>query len=160
MTGAFGFTGRHIARRLLELGREVKTLTGHPSRADPFCGRVRIEPLDFSHPNRLRESLRGTDTLYTTYWVRFPHRCKTFGMAVANSQTLLRAAQDAGVRRLRGKGLVEKAIAKPGMSYGIVRPTLVFGDGDILLNNLAWFLRRFPFFPIQGEATTLSGHCS
>ena len=168
VTGAFGYTGRHIARRLLEMGRTVKTLTGHPARFDPFDGRVAAEPLDFSQPDRLRESLRGAATLYNTYWIRFPHGATTFDTAVANSRVLLKAAVEAGVRRVvhisitgansasplpyfRGKGLVEEELTGQGVSYGIVRPTIVFGDEDILLNNIAWALRRFPMFPLPGR---------
>ncbi len=35
--------------------------------------------------------------------------------------------------------------------YAIIRPTLVFGEGDPLLNNMAWALRRFPVFPVFGS---------
>ena len=35
--------------------------------------------------------------------------------------------------------------------YAIIRPTLVFGDGDLLLNNMAWALRCFPVFPELGN---------
>lgn len=38
-----------------------------------------------------------------------------------------------------------------GVSYAIIRPTLVFGEGDLLLNNIAWALRRFPLFPLYGN---------
>ena len=38
-----------------------------------------------------------------------------------------------------------------GVPYAIIRPTLVFGDGDLLLNNMAWALRRFPVFPVCGS---------
>ena len=168
VTAAFGYTGRHIARRLLNIGRTVKTLTSHPSRFDPFDGRVPAEPLDFVQPGRQRDSLRGATTLYNTYWVRFPRGPVTFDAAVANSRTLLKAARDAGVRLIvhisitgadstsalpyfRGKGLVEEALTASGTGYGIVRPTVVFGDEDMLLNNIAWALRCFPVFPLPGR---------
>ena len=38
-----------------------------------------------------------------------------------------------------------------GIPYAIIRPTLVFGAGDLLLNNMAWALRRFPVFPVYGN---------
>ena len=38
-----------------------------------------------------------------------------------------------------------------GVPYAIIRPTLVFGVGDLLLNNMAWALRRFPVFPVYGS---------
>ena len=174
VTGAFGFTGRHLARRLLDAGRTVRTLTGHPqlqgSAGDPYGGQVEAIPFDFDRPGALADGLRGVDTLYNTYWIRFASGATTFERAVQNSRTLVQAAAEAGVRRLvhisitnpsadsplpyfRGKALVEEAIRESGLSYAIVRPALVFGEGDILLNNIAWALRRFPFFPVAGDGS-------
>ncbi len=172
VTGAFGFTGRHIARRLLDAGRSVRTLTGRPqlqgTAGDPFGGQVEAVPFDFDRPQALVEGLRGVDTLYNTYWVRFANGPITFERAVENSRALVRAATEAGVRRMvhvsitnpsaestlpyfRGKALVEEAIRDSDLSHAIIRPALVFGEGDILLNNIAWALRRFPFFPVAGD---------
>lgn len=172
VTGAFGFTGRHVTQRLLDAGKTVRTLTGRPqlwgSASDPFGGAVEAIPLDFERPDALVDGLQGADTLYNTYWVRFASGEVTFERAVQNSRVLVRAAAAAGVRRLvhvsitnpstdshlpyfRGKAMVEDAIRESGLSYAIVRPALVFGEGDILLNNIAWALRRFPFFPVAGD---------
>ncbi len=166
VTGAFSYTGRHITERLLSMGKRVITLTNHPE-ANPFGDRVAAFPLDFERPERIVESMRGADTFYNTYWVRFPHGKVTFEGAVENSKTLIRAATEAGVRRFvhisitnasrapslpyfRGKALVEEALIESGLSYAIVRPTLVFGHGDILINNIAWMVRRFPVFAVIG----------
>ena len=46
---------------------------------------------------------------------------------------------------------MEQAIMGSSISYAILRPTLVFGGEDALLNNIAWFLRRFAIFPIAGS---------
>ena len=176
VTGAFGYTGRYIARRLLEMGQPVRTLTGRAvagdAVGDPFGGRVEAFPFNFDRPEALVESLRGVDTLYNTYWVRFSSGPVTFDRAVENSRTLIRAAELAGVRRLvhisitnpsadsplpyfRGKGLVEQAIRESGLSYAIIRPALIFGRGDVLLNNIAWLLRRFPVFAVAGSGQYL-----
>ena len=172
VTGAFGYTGRYIAQLLLDRGQSVRTLTGRSRIAntadDPIGGRIEVCPFNFDRPDSLAESLRGVDTLYNTYWVRFSSGAVTFDRAVENSRTLIRAAEKAGVRRLvhisitnpsadsplpyfRGKALVEQAIRDSGLSYAIVRPALVFGEGDILLNNIAWLLRRFPVFTVAGS---------
>ncbi len=176
VTGAFGYTGRYIARRLLESGRRVRTLTGRPASPggdDLFNGRVETFPFNFDRPEALAESLRGVDTLYNTYWVRFSSGPITFDRAVENSRTLFRAAERAGVRRLvqisitnpaadsplpyfRGKGLVEQALRESGLSCAILRPALVFGEGDVLLNNIAWLLRRFPVFAVAGHGQYLA----
>jgi uncharacterized protein YbjT (DUF2867 family) len=170
VTGAFGYTGRYITGRLLDSGRSVKTLTGHPNRPNPFGDRIDVAHLDFEDRRKLTEQLRGATTLYNTYWVRFPRGDVTFERAVANSGILIRAASDAGVRRIvhvsitnpskdspfeyfRGKARVEEMIRDSGLGYSIVRPTVVFGKEDILINNIAYILRRLPIFGIPGSGS-------
>ena len=165
VTGAFGYTGGYVARRLLDDGVNVRTLTRNPGRDDPFTGKVKAYPLDFSDPAGLRRSMEGTGVLYNTYWIRFGRGRHTFEQATENSRTLFEAAAEAGVGRIvhfsvanassasrlpyfRGKGQVEEILKGMGISYAIIRPTLVFGEGDLLLNNMAWALRRFPVFPV------------
>jgi uncharacterized protein YbjT (DUF2867 family) len=169
VTGAFSYSGKYITRRLLAQGHEVITLTGHPHRKDPFAGQVKAYPLDFNEGG-LTRSLSGVDTLYNTYWIRFDYRQNTQTGAVANTRTLVRAARAAGVRRIihisitnpstesslpyfHGKALNEQAVKESGLSYAILRPTVLFGVEDILINNIAWLLRRFPFFAQIGSGT-------
>jgi len=168
VTGAFGYTGRHIAARLLAKGKRVRTLIRHSRRPNPFGDSVEVAPLDFDRPEALTQSLQGAVTLYNTYWIRFPYRGTSFQQAVSRSKTLFRAAGEAGVRRIvhisvthassdsplpyfKGKGKVERALAASGVPYVILRPTVIFGQGDILINNVAWLVRRFPFFAIPGS---------
>lgn len=168
VTGAFSYTGRAIAGRLLESGRQVRTLTGHPERPDPFSGAVEAAPYTFDQPERLVRFMDGVSTLYNTYWVRFERSGRSFGQAVRNSRTLFEAAREAGVRRVVhisitkpeaapalpyfvGKAQVERDLAAVGVPHSIVRPTALFGRGDVLVNNMAWLLRRFPVFGIPGS---------
>ncbi|MGH2493387.1 MAG: SDR family oxidoreductase [Ktedonobacteraceae bacterium] len=168
ITGAFGYTGKYITRRLLAMGKEVRTLTGHPHSANPFGEQVRVYPFDFDNFAELVKSLQGATTFYNTYWIRFSHGTNTFEGAVKNTQTLIRAAVEAGVQRIvhvsitnpaatsrfpyfRGKATLEQDIINSGLAYTIVRPTVIFGDEDILINNIAWCLRHFPVFPVFGS---------
>ncbi|HXV21213.1 MAG TPA: NAD(P)H-binding protein [Desulfuromonadales bacterium] len=168
VTGAFSFTGKYIARRLLALGRQVKTLTGHPGREHPFGNAVTAMPFQFEDPEALRDGLAGANTLYNTYWVRFEHGRMTFARAVDHTAALLAAARQAGVRRVvhisvahadeaspypyfRAKGEAERLVRESGLSYAILRPTVLFGTEGILFNNLAYMLRRFPAFAIPGK---------
>jgi nucleoside-diphosphate-sugar epimerase len=168
VTGAFGFTGYFISRRLLAMGARVRTLTRNPARPNPFGDQVSVAAYNFERPDQLARNLDGAAVLYNTYWVRFARGGVTFETAVANTQNLLRACEAAGVPRIvhlsvtnasehsplpyfRGKGLVEQAIKGSRLSYAILRPPIVFGPGDILVNNIAWFLRRFPLFAVMGD---------
>ena len=167
VTGAFGNTGRFIARRLLDAGRQVRTLTYRPTADDPLASEVTAVPYRFDDAAALEESLRGATTLYNTYWVRVS-RGSQQADAVANSAALFQAAARAGVERIvhvsvmhpsltstypyfRRKAEVEAALAEVGVSCGIVRPALVFGPGNVLIDNIAWLLRRLPVFAVAGD---------
>ena len=149
-------------------GGRVVTLTNSLSRENPFGDRVKPLPFHFDEPDLLAEQLRGVVVLYNTYWVRFNHRLFKHADAVRNSRTLFEAAKRAGVARIvhvsianpsadspleyfRGKAAVEKALVESGISYAILRPAVLFGKEDILINNIAWTLRRLPVFGVFGD---------
>lgn len=111
---------------------------------------------------------KGASVLYNTYWIRFVRKATTFGHAIENTRTLLQAATEAGIERvvhlsvsnaslesrlpyIRAKAQTEEVLKALGVPYAIIRPTLIFGAGDLLLNNMAWALRRFPIFPVFGN---------
>jgi len=170
VTGAYSYSGKYVTRLLLGREAEVITLTGHPNRPDPFDGRVPAFPLDFTDEAGLIRSLKGVDTFFNTYWVRFDKDRNTQPAAVENTRVLVRAAAQAGVRRIVhisitnpsaesplpyfwGKAANEKTVTSSGMSYAILRPTVLFGKEDVLINNIAWLLRRFPFFALPGDGS-------
>jgi uncharacterized protein YbjT (DUF2867 family) len=170
VTGAFSYSGKYITKRLLEHGDEVITLTGHPNRPDPFNGKVKAFPLDFSDEGSLTETLKGTDVFINTYWVRFDRGTNTQSQAVENTHKLINAIKASGVKRIihisitnpsldsllpyfRGKAVNEKYVIESGLSYAILRPTVLVGSEDILINNIAYLLRRFPFFVLPGDGS-------
>jgi uncharacterized protein YbjT (DUF2867 family) len=170
VTGAFSYSGKYITHRLLARGEEVITLTGHPNRPDPFDGKVKVRPLNFEDEAELIASLQGVHTFYNTYWVRFDRGENTQPRAVENTRKLVGAAVKAGVQRIVhisitnpspdshlpyfwGKAANEQAVIEAGLSYAILRPTVLFGAEDILINNIAWLLRRFPVFAIPGDGS-------
>jgi len=141
VTGAFGYSGRYIAQRLLAAGHEVLTLTNSWTRENPFGSTVQALPFHFDQPSRLRDSLLGVGALINTYWVRFDHRGFSHSEAVANTKVLFQAAKDAGVRRIvhvsitnpdlnsdlpyfRGKAELEANLRALGVSYCIRRSFL------------------------------------
>lgn len=167
VTGAFGFTGKYIARELLSKGCQVATLTNSPNRKHDLPGDIQVEKFNFDRPEKLVVSLRNVSTLYNTYWVRFNHRRFTHHDAVKNTLKLFAAAKEAGVKRIvhtsitnpsldseleyfKGKAVLEKALTESGIPCSILRPAVIFGDEDILINNIAWLLRRLPVFPVFG----------
>ena len=170
VTGAFSYTGRYITQALLDQGCQLITLTNHPNRPHPFGERVQAFPYNFDRPRALVASLEGISTLYNTYWVRFNRGKISFQRAIANTRILIQAAADAGVHRLvhisvtnpphdspfpyfQGKFILEQAVQDSGLSYAIIRPTLVYAPEDILVNNIAYLLRRLPIFAIPGDGS-------
>jgi NADH dehydrogenase len=170
VTGAFGYSGKYIASQLLDRRHKVRTLTNPIHRDNPFGDKIEIHPFNFDNPEKLTESLKGVSVLYNTYWVRFNYKAFTFASAVTNSITLFNCARQAGVKKIvhlsvtnpseesgleyfRGKAAVEKALQETGISYSILRPAIFFGEGDILINNIAWILRKFPVFGVFGDGS-------
>jgi len=170
VTGAFSYSGKYVAQRLLARGEEIITLTGHPNRPDPFGGKVKALPLDFNDEAELVESLKGVDVLVNTYWIRFDHGQNTQPRAVENTRKLIKVAVAANVKRIVhvsitnpsadshlpyfwGKAANEKSVIESGMSYAILRPTVLVGAEDILINNIAYLMRRFPFFGLPGDGS-------
>ncbi len=170
VTGAFGFTGKYLTQRLLDEGEAVVNLTGSPKRPDPFNGRVALRPFQFHDAAAMAEALQGVRVLYNTYWVRCNHTDFSHVRAVRNTLVLFEAARAAGVERIvhvsitnadpaspfesfSAKGQLEKALQSFGLSHAIVRPAVLFGPEDILINNIAWALRRFPVFGLFGDGS-------
>lgn len=168
VTGGFGYSGSYIAGRLLDRGHTVRTLTNSPDRDSPLSDQVQAFPFNFDDRNGLIESLKGASVLHNTYWVRFNHRNFQHLGAVENTLRLFDAAKEAGVERVvhisitnpskdshleyfEGKAELEEALIESGISYAILRPTVLFGKEDILINNIAWLLRRLPVFGVFGD---------
>ena len=166
ITGGFGYTGSCVVRRLLLAGEQVVTLTNSPRKPD--SPEIPTHPLKFDHS--LVKALEGVDVLHNTYWVRFNYGNFSHAQAVANTMCLFDAAKKAGVRRIvhvsitnpdenspleyfRGKGRIERALKEIGLSYAILRPAVLFGGDDILINNIAWMLRHLPVFGVFGDGS-------
>lgn len=168
VTGALGYSGRYIARRLLKEGVRVRTLTNSADRQNEFGDALEIHPYRFDDPDMLAGSLTGAAVLYNTYWVRFDGADSGHDRAVRNTLSLIDAARRAGVRRFvhtsilnpsedtgltyfKGKAVVERAVRTSGISFAILRPAVLFGKEDVLLNNIAFILRTFPVFAVFGD---------
>lgn len=168
VTGAFGYSGKYIAAKLIGAGVVVRTVTNSVNRPNPFGDKVEARPFHFDDYPKMVAALAGGDVLYNTYWVRFNHDDFTYSMAVENTKILFAAAKEAGVRRVvhvsitnpsedseleyfSGKARLEHELMESGLSYAILRPAVLFGKEDILVNNIAWALRRLPVFGVFGD---------
>ncbi len=170
VTGAFGYIGKYITKALIARGRSVHTITTHPAKPNPFGSSVKAFAYNFENPALLTQTLCGAETLYNTYWIRFPYDGQTYESALQNTQILFQCAKEAGVKRIvhisvtrasissnlpyyHGKAVQELMLKESGVPFSIVRPTLVFGKEDILVNNIAWLIRKSPVFPLFGSGS-------
>jgi NADH dehydrogenase len=168
VTGAFGYSGKCIAKRLLDAGHEVITITNSWKRKNDFTDQIKAFPFYFDEADKLVETLQGVSVLYNTYWVRFNHKKFTHAEAIKNTETLFKAAKKAGVKRIvhvsitnpsidspleyfSGKARLENALKESGVGYSILRPAVLFGKDDILINNIAWVVRHLPVSIIFGD---------
>lgn len=173
VTGAFGNAGSAIAAVLAAGGRQVRTLTGHPpaakidGRSTTGTADVEVRPFTWDDPAELTRSFEGVSTFYNTYWMRQGDGHGSYDLAVERCLALISAAEAAGVERIvhisvahpsatspypyfRGKARVEDRLSSGSVPSAVVRPTLIFGGDSVLLNNLAWILRRVPVFAVPG----------
>ncbi len=170
VTGAFGYSGKYITRRLLDQGHAVRTLTNSIHRPNSFGRQVEAFPYNFDNIDQLTDLLRGAAVLYNTYWVRFDHTNFNHAAAIQNSLRMFSAAKQAGVRRVvhisitnpsvtsslpyfSGKARLERGLIESGLPYTILRPAILFGKEDILINNIAWTLRHLPVFGVFGDGS-------
>ncbi len=170
VTGAFGYSGKFVAQKLFDKGQNVKTFTNSVNKPNPFGKKIEICPLDFKNPKNLTENLKDCDTLINTYWVRFNHKKFNHHEAVENTKILFDAAKNAGIKKIvhvsitnpdknskleyfKGKGELEEYLKNLGISYSIVRPAVMFGEEDILINNIAWAIRNLPIMGTFGCGT-------
>jgi len=168
VTGPLSFTGKYLTKLLIESGKTVVGFTNDISRENPSPGRLDLVCFSFDDVDAMASAMRGAQTFYNTYWIRYPRGEMTYERAVENSIALFTAAKLAGVQRIvhtsianpsfdspfgyyRGKANVELALKDSGVPHSILRPTVFFGKEDILINNMAWLARHSPLFLVAGD---------
>src|SRR5262245_15311508 len=166
VTGASGFIGGAIAERLVHRA-QLRSLTNHPGK-NRFGSSVQSFQYDFERADGMSEAFQSVDVFINTYYVRFPRGSATFERAVEQSRRLIEHARRAGVRKIvhvsvsnanersdlpyySNKARIERLVRESGIDHTILRPAIVVGPGDILVNNIAYFLRRLPLFTVFGR---------
>jgi len=172
VTGATGFVGRALLPRLAEAGLELRCLV-RPSRRSPRLPRgipVQVSIASLADARGLRAALVGVDTLIHLAGAEWHgRRGDVFAVDAAGTRALVEAAREAGVGRivylshlgadrasaypvLKAKGIAEEFIRQSGLTYTIVRSTLLYGAEDVFLNVVAALVKLGPgLFLMPGD---------
>jgi uncharacterized protein YbjT (DUF2867 family)/membrane protease YdiL (CAAX protease family) len=156
VVGGTGFLGRHVVATLREAGLVVHAL----SRRNGFDGR---------QPNP--ELFRGIDAVVNLAGIKREEGSQTFeAVHVDLVRNLVETLKAAGIRRLIHVSVVvarpapelpyhdtkwkgEEIVRASGLDYTILRPGVIYGEGDDMLSHLALMIRTAPVFPIVGRGT-------
>jgi dihydroflavonol-4-reductase len=104
LTGATGFLGSAVARRLIERGHEVRALVRHGARFENIAGLdIELVQGDLTDPRSLERACRGCDALFhvaADYRLWVPRPEEIYRANVDGTRALLRAAGEAGIERM------------------------------------------------------------
>ncbi|HZA23770.1 MAG TPA: complex I NDUFA9 subunit family protein [Dehalococcoidia bacterium] len=170
VTGATGFLGRRVVHELLEHNYEVRCLVHSPGRERIFPPRsVDVHYGSVTDPDALASAFQGVD--HVVHLVAVVRQRKGSTYSQINHQgaaNVVEAAKQAGGVKhfveisnigaannprfpfLYSKWQAEQEVINSGLPYTILRPSLIFGEGDEFINALAALVKAFPLVPVVG----------
>ncbi|SIO55390.1 Nucleoside-diphosphate-sugar epimerase [Singulisphaera sp. GP187] len=161
VTGATGFTGQYVVRRLVEAGHRVTAFVREGSRRTPLEGLAEgfvVGNLDDSRS--LGQALEGRDALVNVASLGFGHAQAIvdavdragIGRAIYFSTTSLFTTLPAATKSVRQQA--EDVVRGSTVPWTIVRPTMIYGDpGDRNLIKLIRWVDRWKVVPVFGPGT-------
>ncbi len=172
ITGATGYIGRHLVSRLIEQGEHPRCLVRDVSRAQKLLGeQVELVQGATTQPETLPAAMRGVDTIVHAAFLTADRKQspqnRYWETNVNGTANLIKAAQEAGVRRIieisglgtkpdkpgsymQGRYLAEKSLIDSGLDWTIVRPSVLFGDEAPFIKGLTDLIRSAPVAPLLG----------
>ncbi|TAK27184.1 MAG: NAD-dependent epimerase/dehydratase family protein [Chloroflexota bacterium] len=173
LTGATGFVGGHLLEELRKRPEVVRCLV-HRSRSPELLRGENVEAVQGSVLDRssLNGPMRGVDTVIHLVAVIREKGPATFqSVNHLGTRNVVQAAREAGVVRfihmsangarndphfpyLLSKWQGEEEVRGSGLPYAILRPSIIFGEGDEFITVLADLIKKLPVVPIIGRGTT------
>jgi NADH dehydrogenase len=171
LTGATGFVGRYMLKRLLAEGHSVRALVREPQKAGELSqGEVDLVPGDVVEGTGLEQGMQGCDAVIHLVGIIVEKGRNTFERVHHfGTRNVVEAAKRAGIRRfiqmsalgVRADGVAayqvtkwrgEEEVRHSGIPYCILRPSLIFGEGDGFVTQMMETMRSAPFFrPVPGS---------
>jgi uncharacterized protein YbjT (DUF2867 family) len=182
LTGATGFVGRHMLEQLLAEGHAVRaalrglpgqkarvvTHTQHLGRRDDF----EWVPGDIVEGTRLDEGMQDCDAVIHLVGIIVEKGTNTFERVHhLGTRNVVEAARRTGIKRfvqmsalgVRADGVAryqttkwkgEEEVRQSGIPFCILRPSLIFGEGDGFVTQMMATMRSAPLFrPVPGDGT-------
>ena len=173
LTGATGFVGRHMLRRLLTESHSVRALVRDPARAVQLAANgVEFVAGDVVENQGLDQGMQGCDAVIHLVGIIAEKGANTFERVHhLGTRNVVEAAKRAGIRRfvqmsalgVRADGVAayqttkwrgEEEVRKSGIPYCILRPSLIFGPGDGFVTQMIQTMRSAPLFrPVPGSGS-------
>jgi uncharacterized protein YbjT (DUF2867 family) len=176
VTGATGFVGSHVLRRLAqtEPRGSLRALVRDRAKASLPEGVVAVEG-DITKPESLPAAVSGVDVIIHAAAItgdrKEPYRGAYDRINRIGTENLMSAAKNAGVKRLvvmSGLGCrpapagtymatrwgMEEAVRGSGIPFVILQPSVLFGAGAPFVTALAGLARVFPVLPLVGGGRT------
>jgi NADH dehydrogenase len=173
VTGSTGFVGRHVVKSLHSQQKKLRCLVRSPRKAEALQGlAAEISFGDVTDLSALETALAGVDIVIHLAAIIRESKGATFHKVnYQGTKNLVAAARKQGVRRiiymsnlgagpapeypfLRSKWLAEEEVRQSGMEHIILRPSIIYGEGDQFINTLASLIRRTPVVPVPGSGKT------
>ncbi len=170
VTGANGFVGSNLVRRLRKDGIGVRALVRNTSRAQRLRDLgAEVVPGDIADPASLEAAAAGCDRVIHLVGIIQEGRGFTFqSVHVEGTRNVVEAAKKHGVKQFvyqsalgtrenagseyhRTKWEAEKLVKASGLPYTILRPSLIYGPGDQFTIRLAEAIRLSPVLPVIGS---------
>ncbi len=169
VTGSTGFLGRRVVEALADRGKDVRCLVRSPgAEAVLDLNKVDVHYGSVNDPASLRSAFYDLEAVvHLVAVIRERGENSFYRVNVQGLRNVLRAAYAAGAKRfihvsaigvqqtprlryLYSKWQAEQLMPRSGMSYTVLRPSLLFGEGDEFLNSLAGLVKAFPVVPVIG----------
>jgi NADH dehydrogenase len=176
VTGASGYVGNNLVRRLVELGKPVRAMVGNPDKALKRLAdvepKIEIVKGDVTRPETLTEWMNGVDAVIHLVAIAMekPGKGRTYEKINTDGTiNVVEAAKAAGVKRflnmcqngatadhfsrfLRSKGVAQEYVAKSGLDWTAFRPSVIWGPQDEFANVQARLVQLTPIvFPVVGD---------